>query len=175
VKARRSASARIQGFAEASIGFMTKLVIARYSFKSCDRRHSGCRPGRANIVVGSNIFVHRSRRKQYTNESDKDPSIRATDDCPALGNHAGDGMRPSGCDNDSRGTGVLPPHGGAVWKLHDAGQSLLLQGSGTNEPCSSPGAGCGSDSSPHNCCDTSGRIVRRVAAGDSVFPSFVSP
>jgi len=43
-----------------------------------------------------------------------------------MGDHASHGLCPSGCDNDSRGTGVLPPHGGAVWKLHDAGQSFLL-------------------------------------------------
>src|ERR1035438_3597160 len=69
---------------------------------------------------------------------------------------------------------VLPPHGGAVRKLRDAGQSLLLQGPGTDEHCSSPGAGCRSGSSPHNCCDTTSRIVRRVARGNSAIPSFVS-
>jgi hypothetical protein len=53
-------------FLELLIGFTTKLLIARYSFKGCDRRHSGCRLERTNIVVGSIIFVRRSHRKQYT-------------------------------------------------------------------------------------------------------------
>jgi len=35
--------------------------------------------------------------------------------------HPSHGVCSSGCDYDSCGTGVLPPHGGAVWKLHDAG------------------------------------------------------
>jgi hypothetical protein len=60
VQARPSASAEIEGFPGTSIGFTTKSMTARCSFRCCDRRHSGCRPGRPNIVVGSNIFVHRT-------------------------------------------------------------------------------------------------------------------
>lgn len=115
-----------------------------------------------------------SRRKQYTHEGDKNPSIRAADDCLVVGNHAGDGVCPSECDNDSRGAGVLPSHGRAVWKFHDASQSLLLQGAGTDEYGSSPGAGCRADSSAHDCCGTAGRLVRGVDRGDGSFPSFVS-
>jgi hypothetical protein len=148
--------------------------LATPAVQGCDRGHSDCRPRRANIVVGIKEPVYCSQRKQYTNESDKNPSIRVADDCPAVGNHAGHGVRPSGCDNDSRGTRVLPPHGGAVWKFDDAGQSFLLQGSGTNEHCSSPGAGRRTVSSPHDCCDTCGRVIRRVAYGNSALPSFVS-
>lgn len=140
----------------------------------CDPSHSGCRPGLTIIVVGRLAVVYRSQRKQYTHESDKNPSLRAADDRPAVGNYAGYGVRASGCDHDSRGTGVLPPHGGAVWKLDDAGQSFLLQGSGTNKQCSSPGAVCRADSSSDDCCDTAGRLVRGVARGHSRFPSFVS-
>jgi hypothetical protein len=123
---------------------------------------------------GCKNSVHRSQQKQYTHEGDENPSIHASDDRPVVGNHAGDGMRPSRFDNDSRGTRMLPPHGGAVWKLDDAAESFLLQGSGTDQHCSSPGAGCRTDSSPHHCCDTPSRIVRGVARGDSALPSFVS-
>jgi hypothetical protein len=61
-----------------------------------------------------------------------------------------------------------------MWKLHDAGQSFLLQGSGTNKYRSAPGAGYRADSSSHNCCDTAGRLVRGVDFSDGPFPSFVS-
>ncbi len=162
------------GFPRVSIGSTTKLVIARYSFEGCDLRHSGHRQGRAKVVVGSSIVVSRSQRKQYNHGDGEDPSIRAADDCPAVGNHPSHGVCSSGCDNDPRGAGVLPPYGGAVWKLHDAGQSFLLQGSGTNEYRPSSGAGCRAGSSPHNCCGTAGRLIRSSARGDSALPSFVS-
>jgi hypothetical protein len=70
-------------------------------------------------------FVHRRQKTQYTYESDQSPSIRAADDRLVMGGHTSHGLCPSGCDNDSRRAGVLSPHGGAVRKLHDAGQSLL--------------------------------------------------
>jgi hypothetical protein len=91
-----------------------------------------------------------------------------------VGNHAGHGVCSSGCDNDPRGAGMLPPHGGAVRKLHDASQSFLLQSSGTNEHRSSSGAGCRAGSSPHNCCGTAGRLIGSSAPGDSALSSFVS-
>jgi len=127
-----------------------------------------------NITFGSNNSACCSQLRPYIDEVDENPRIRAPDDRPVLGNHASHGVRSSGRDNDSRGTGVLPPHGGAVRKLHDAGQSFLLQDSGTNEHCSPPGAGCRAGSSPYDCCDTAGRLVRRVAGGDSRFPSYIS-
>ena len=140
----------------------------------CDQSHSGCRPGRTIVVVGRLIVVYRSQRKQYTHESDKNPSIRAADDRPAVGNNAGYGVRASGCDHDSGGAGVLPPHGGAVRKLHDAGQSLLLQGAGTDEHCSSSGAGCRTGSSARDCGGTAGCIVGGVARGNSSLSPFIS-
>jgi len=118
--------------------------------------------------------VHRSQKKQYTYEGDQGPSIRAVDGSPVVGNHACHGVRPSRCDDDSRRARVLPPHGGAMWKLRDAGQSFLLQGSRANKHCPSPSAGCRADSSSHNCCDTAGRLIRSVDGGDCPFPSFVS-
>jgi len=69
---------------------------------------------------------------------------------------------------------MLPPHGGAVWKLHDAGQSFLLQGSGTNKYRATPGAGCRTGSSPHHCCDTAGRLLRGVARSDAALLLFAS-
>ena len=126
------------------------------------------------MVIGRLTVVYRSLRKQYTDESDKDPSIRAADDCPAVGNYAGYGVCASGCDHDSRRAGVLPPHGGAVRKLDDASQSFLLQGAGTDEHCSSSGAGCRSGSSAHNCCGTAGHIVGSVAGGSSSLSLFIS-
>lgn len=118
--------------------------------------------------------VHRSQKTQYTYEGDQGPSIRAVDDRPAMGNHARYGVRPARSDDDSHGARMLPPHGGAMWKFNDAGQSFLLQGSRTNKHCSSPGAGCRADSSSHNCCDTARRLVRSIARGNSALPSFVS-
>ena len=118
--------------------------------------------------------VHRSQKTQYTYEGDQGPSTRAVDGSPVVGNHARHGVRPSRCDDDSRGARMLPPHGGAMWKFHDAGQSFLLQGSRTNKHRSSPSAGCRADSPSHAGCDTSSRLVRDVDCGDVKFPSFVS-
>ena len=134
---------------------------------------AGC-PGRTIMVIGRLIVAYRSLRKQYTDGSDKNPSLCAADDRPALGNHAHYGVRASGCDNDSRRTGVLSPHGRAVRKLHDARQSLLLQGAGTDEYCSSPGAGCRTGSSAHHCCGAAGRFPRDIARDNGALPSFVS-
>jgi hypothetical protein len=77
-------------------------------------------------MVGSQNFVYRGQPKQYTYEVDENPRIRTVDDCLSVGNHASHGVRSSWGDNDTCGTGVLSPHGGAMWKLHDAGQSFLL-------------------------------------------------
>jgi hypothetical protein len=46
---------------------------------------------------------------------------------------------------------------------------------GPNKHRSSPGPGCRTGSSPHHCCDTSGRILSGIARSDSALPSFVSP
>jgi len=91
-----------------------------------------------------------------------------------MGNHASYGVCPSGCDNDSRWTGVLPPYGRTVWKLHDASQSFLLSGSAPDEYCSYPSAGCATRSSSDNCCHTPASIVSGIARGDGPLPSFVS-
>ena len=61
-----------------------------------------------------------------------------------------------------------------MWKFHDAGQSFLLQASGTNKHGSSPGADGRADSPAHNCYDTAGRLVSNIARGDSAVPSFLS-
>jgi hypothetical protein len=117
---------------------------------------------------------HSSQKTQYTYKGDENPSIRAADDRLVMGDHAGHGVCSAGGGHDSRGTGMLPPHGGAVRKFHDAGESLLLQGSGTGEHCSSPGAGCRTASSPHHCCGTTGRLVRSFAGGNRVRPPLIS-
>ena len=117
-----------------------------YSFAAFRRAviESSSRAHAADRRSGDVCAIHAT----HTHGADHDPRIRAPDDRPVLGNHASHGVRSSGRDNDSRGTGVLPPRGGAVRKLDDAGQSFLLQDSGTNEHCSSPGAGCRAGSSP---------------------------
>jgi len=61
-----------------------------------------------------------------------------------------------------------------MWKLHDAGQSFLLQGSGTNKYRSTPGAGYRAHSPSHNCCDTAGRLLRGVARSDAALLLFAS-
>ena len=129
--------------------------------------------GLTSVVRSKNVFVA-VRKRSRLDAGDQDSRLRAADDCPAVGHHAGHGVCPAGGDNDSRGTGVLPPHGGAVWKLHDAGQSFLLQGPGTNKHGSSPGAHGRAYSSAHNCCDTAGRFASNIARGDSALPPFVS-
>jgi len=69
---------------------------------------------------------------------------------------------------------MLPAHGGAVWKFHDAGQSLLLQGSGTDQHRSSPGTGCRTGSSPHNCFGTTDRLASGFAGGNGACPPLIS-
>jgi len=159
---------------ELVFSFITGVAGFPIGSWGCDPRHCRSPLARSNIVIGSKssfVVVRKSSTLMRVTRIRGFALLTIALLCaitPAMA------CVLSRCDNDSCGARMLPPHGGAMRKFHDAGQSFLLQGSRTNKYCSAPGAGCRTGSSPHDCRDTSSRLVRDVDCGDVKFPSFVS-